>query len=88
MSNEITIRGDIALEKFCAGNFCTIVGNGVPMPEGDGIVRIGSGGVYLEIQPTGEAKIVGAQSADEAVNAVLAGVQKAISLNPYYRRGA
>lgn len=59
----------------------TLIGHGLTMPEGRDTTRIGTGDIYLEILPSGEARIVGAQG-DEAVEAVLKGVTLALQQNP------
>lgn len=69
------------------GYYQTIIGIDVPASSENGVIRIGHGNVYLQIEPDGTATIHGASNRDEAVAAVLSGLKIVIGLNPYYRGG-
>ena len=58
---------------------CVVIGAFVPLPDRDDTIRIGSGNIYLEIDPTG-ARIVGTNDCNAAVREFLAGIDHASDL--------
>lgn len=56
-------------------NRCTLIGQNIPSPDADDVIRIGTGDVYLEVRD-GKVTIVGAEP-DEAAKAVLEGLNHA-----------
>lgn len=62
------------------------IGHGVPFPDRDDVVRIGSGNRYLEFGPDGKATMVGA-TGDDAVQAVLDGLRCVPSVTALWAGG-
>lgn len=74
---EVIKRG--AKESYPTPSYNTVIGYGVPSPEGSNITRVGSKDTYLEIDGnTGKATVIGADM-DGAVESFLRTLEEVIA---------